>query len=225
MDAAGVVARLRRVCRFFGDRPVLRDVDLDLVSGEVLLVVGPNGAGKSTLMRITAGLMPPSEGEVEVGLEPGEIGYVGHRTLVYPKLTARANLRFWLRLSGRPGGDEAVMAALTRVGLERFADEEAGIFSRGMSQRLSLARVFLTAPKLLLLDEPATGLDPASAMMLRREIRAAADAGAAVMWVSHTIAADLPACDRVVVIRDRRIARDVPAAAFDPSELAGEGAC
>jgi heme exporter protein A len=219
------VARLRRVSRFFGERPVLRDIDLNLAPGEVLLVVGPNGAGKSTLMRITAGLMPPSEGEVDVDLAPGEIGYVGHRTLIYPKLTARANLRFWQRLSGQGGDDAAVLAALARVGLERFADEEAGIFSRGMAQRLSLARVFLTAPKMLLLDEPATGLDPASAAMLRREIRAAADAGAAVMWVSHTIAADLPACDRVVVIGKRRIARDVPAAAFDPAELAGEGVC
>lgn len=222
---ANPVARLRRVSRFFGERPVLRDIDLDLAPGEVLLVVGQNGAGKSTLMRITAGLMPPSEGEVDVDLAPGEIGYVGHRTLIYPKLTARANLRFWQRLSGQGGDDAAVLAALARVGLERFADEEAGIFSRGMAQRLSLARVFLTAPKMLLLDEPATGLDPASAAMLRREIRAAADAGAAVMWVSHTIAADLPACDRVVVIGKRRIARDVPAAAFDPAELAGEGVC
>lgn len=222
---AQALARLRRVSRFFGERPVLRNIDLEVVAGQVLLVVGPNGAGKSTLLRIAAGLMPPSEGEVELDLAPGEIGYVGHRTLIYPKLTARANLRFWQSLSGRPRDDAAVLAALTRVGLEAFADEEAGIFSRGMSQRLSLARVFLTVPKMLLLDEPATGLDPASASMLRREIRDAADAGAAVLWVSHTIPADLPACDRVVVIKDRRIAADLPAASFDPTELAGEGAC
>ncbi len=222
---ADALVRLRRVSRFFGERPVLRNIDLDVVPGEVLLVVGPNGAGKSTLLRIAAGLMPPSEGDVDVSLEPGEIGYVGHKTLIYPKLTARANLRFWLRLSGRSRDDAAVDRALDRVGLARFADEEAGIFSRGMAQRLSLARVFLTAPRLLLLDEPATGLDPASGAMLRREIREAADAGAAVMWVSHTIAADLPACDRVVVVKDRRLARDVAATAFDPAELAGEGTC
>ncbi|MEA4855754.1 heme ABC exporter ATP-binding protein CcmA [Solidesulfovibrio sp.] len=222
---AEAVARLRRVSRFFGERPVLRGIDLDVEPGQVVLVVGPNGAGKSTLLRLAAGLMPPSEGEVELALAPGEVGYVGHRTLIYPKLTARANLRFWLALSGRPRDDAAVLAVLARVGLDGFADEEAGVFSRGMSQRLSLARVFLTAPKMLLLDEPGTGLDPASAAMLRREIRAAADAGAAVLWVSHTIAADLPACDRVLVIKDRRIAADVPAATFDPAEPAGEGAC
>ncbi|WP_428569126.1 MAG: heme ABC exporter ATP-binding protein CcmA [Solidesulfovibrio sp. DCME] len=222
---AGALARLHRVSRFFGERAVLRGIDLDIEPGRVVLVVGPNGAGKSTLLRLAAGLMPPSEGEVELALAPGEIGYVGHRTLIYPKLTARANLRFWLRLAGRPRDDATVLAALARVGLAGFADEEAGVFSRGMSQRLSLARVFLTAPKLLLLDEPGTGLDPASAAMLRREIRAAAEAGAAVLWVSHTIGADLPACDRVLVIKDRRIAADVPAAAFDPAELAGEGVC
>lgn len=222
---ADFLARLHRVSRFFGDRAVLRDIDLDIVAGQALLVVGPNGAGKSTLLRLVAGLMPPSEGAVELALPSGSIGYVGHRTLIYPKLTARANLRFWQSLAGRPRDEAAILAVLTRVGLERFADEEAGVFSRGMSQRLSLARVFLTEARLLLLDEPATGLDPASAAMLRREIRQAADAGAAVVWVSHTIAADLPACDRVLVIDNRRIARDLPATDFDPAMTAGEGVC
>lgn len=219
------LVRLRRVSRFFGERPVLRDIDLDIVPGQALLVVGPNGAGKSTLLRIVAGLMPPSAGEVAASLEPGQIGYIGHRTLIYPKLTARANLAFWQAMAGLPRDAGAVDAALDRVGLSRFADEEAGVFSRGMSQRLSLARVFLTAPRLLLLDEPASGLDPASAGMLRREIRAAAAAGAAVVWVSHHILADLPACDRVLSLRNRKVAYDGPAAGFDPSGLDLEAAC
>lgn len=222
---AETVVRLRRVSRFFGERPVLRNIDLDVAAGQTLLVVGPNGAGKSTLLRMVAGLMPPSAGEVETGLGPGEIGYVGHRTLIYPKLTARANLAFWQALFGLPRDGAAVEAALTRVGLSRFADEEAGVFSRGMSQRLSLARVFLTAPRLLLLDEPASGLDPSSAGMLRREIRDAAASGAAVVWVSHNILADLPACDRVLFLRDRKVAYDGPAGDFDPSGLALEAVC
>lgn len=220
-----MLVRLRRVSRFFGERPVLKNIDLDVAPGQVLLVVGPNGAGKSTLLRIVAGLMPPSEGEVDAALAPGEIGYIGHRTLIYPKLTARANLAFWQALFGLPRDPGAVEAALSRVGLTRFADEEAGVFSRGMSQRLSLARVFLTAPRLLLLDEPASGLDPASAQMLRREIRDAAAAGAAVVWVSHNILADLPACDRVLLLRDRKAAYDGPADGFDPSGLDLEAAC
>ncbi|MHC1789145.1 heme ABC exporter ATP-binding protein CcmA [Solidesulfovibrio sp.] len=217
--------RLCRVSRFYGERAVLRAVDLTLVPGQALLVVGPNGAGKSTLLRLLAGLLPPSEGVLETDLAPGEIGYLGHKTLIYPKLTARANLAFWQAMFGQPRDDAPIDAVLARVGLGRFADEEAGVFSRGMSQRLSLARVFLTAPRLLLLDEPASGLDPASADMLRREIRAAADVGASVAWVSHNVAADLPVCDRVLLLRGHRVAYDGPARDFDASGLAGETAC
>ena len=222
---AEALVRLRRVCRFYGERAVLKNIDLELVPGQVTLVVGPNGAGKSTLLRLVAGLLPPSEGEVETELPPGGIGYLGHRTLIYPKLTARANLAFWQSMFGQPRDDAAVTAVLSRVGLAGFADEEAGVFSRGMSQRLSLARVFLTAPRLLLLDEPASGLDPASAVWLRREIRTVADAGASVAWVSHNIAADLAACDRVVRLDGHRVAYDGPAAGFDAASLAGEGVC
>jgi len=222
--AAGLL-RLRRVSRFYGERPVLRKIDLELLPGQILLVVGPNGAGKSTLLRILAGLLPPSEGTVDTALPAGAIGYLGHKTLIYPNLSARANLAFWQAMHGLPRDVAAIETVLARVGLARFADENAGVFSRGMSQRLSLARVFLTAPQLLLLDEPASGLDPASAEMLRREIRAAADAGAAVAWVSHNMLADLPACDRVVLIREHRAAYDGPAADFDPTELAQGASC
>jgi heme exporter protein A len=221
----GPVARLRRVSRFFGERPVLRTIDLDVSAGQILLVVGPNGAGKSTLLRILAGLMPPSEGEVDTDLAPGQVGYVGHRTLVYPKLTARANLTFWRALHGLPRDEAAVEAVLARVGLARFADEEAGVFSRGMAQRLSLARVLLTSPPLLLLDEPDSGLDPASAAWLRREIGQARAAGAAVVWVSHHVQADLPLADRVLCLVAGRASHDGPARDFDPAVLSLEAAC
>ena len=222
---AEAVLTLRRVSRFYGERAVLKNIDVALLPGQALLVVGPNGAGKSTLLRLVAGLLPPSEGDIESGLAPGEIGYLGHKTLSYPKLTARANLAFWQTMFGLPRDDAPIEAVLARVGLSRFADEEAGVFSRGMSQRLSLARVFLTGPRLLLLDEPASGLDPGSAEMLRREIRAAADAGASVVWVSHNVAADLPVCDRVLLLRGHRVAYDGAARDFDVSGLAGEATC
>ncbi|OLN31070.1 ABC transporter involved in cytochrome c biogenesis, ATPase component CcmA [Desulfovibrio sp. DV] len=222
---AEAVLTLRRVSRFYGERAVLKNIDVAVLPGQALLVVGPNGAGKSTLLRLVAGLLPPSEGDIESGLAPGEIGYLGHKTLIYPRLTARANLAFWQTMFGLPRDDAPIEAVLARVGLSRFADEEAGVFSRGMSQRLSLARVFLTAPRLLLLDEPASGLDPASAAMLRREIRAAADAGASVVWVSHNVVADLPVCDRVLLLRGHRVAYDGAARDFDVSGLAGEATC
>lgn len=222
---AEAVLTLRRVSRFYGERAVLKNIDVAVLPGQALLVVGPNGAGKSTQLRLVAGLLPPSEGDIESGLAPGEIGYLGHKTLIYPRLTARANLAFWQTMFGLPRDDAPIEAVLARVGLSRFADEEAGVFSRGMSQRLSLARVFLTAPRLLLLDEPASGLDPASAAMLRREIRAAADAGASVVWVSHNVVADLPVCDRVLLLRGHRVAYDGAARDFDVSGLAGEATC
>lgn len=221
----GPLARLRRVSRFFGERPVLKKLDLDVAAGEIILVVGPNGAGKSTLLRILAGLLPPSEGEVESRLAPGAVGYVGHRTLIYPKLTARANLAFWRAMHGLPKDEAAVETVLARVGLARFADEQAGVFSRGMAQRLSLARVLLTAPSLLLLDEPDSGLDPASAAWLRQEIATAGEGGAAVVWVSHHVAADLPLAHRVLCLMGGRATHDGPARAFDPAVLAGETAC
>jgi heme exporter protein A len=222
---AGELVRLRRVSRFYGERAVLKNIDLALYPGQALLLVGPNGAGKSTLLRLVAGLLPPSEGELTTELPPGAIGYLGHKTLVYPRFTARANLAFWQALFGLPRDDAAIDAVLARVGLDRFADEEAGVFSRGMSQRLSLARVFLTGPRLLLLDEPASGLDPASAQWLRREIREAAAGGASVVWVSHHLSADLPACDRVVRLDGQRIAYDGPAGDCDLAGLIGEGVC
>lgn len=219
------VARLVRVSHFFGDRPVLRRLDLAVNAGQVLLVVGRNGAGKSTVLRLMAGLLPPSEGEVVSDVPPGAIGYIGHQTLSYPKLTARANLAFWRSLYGLPRDDQAVEAVLARVGLARFADEEAGVFSRGMAQRLSLGRIFLTRPRLLLLDEPASGLDPASAAWLGREIRAAATDGAAVVWVSHQVAADRGLADRLLCLHDGRATYDGPAAGFDPATLSPETAC
>jgi len=219
------VTRLVRVSRFFGDRPVLRRLDLTVEAGRILLVVGQNGVGKSTLLRLMAGLLPPSEGEIVSELRPGAIGYIGHKTLTYPKLTARANLAFWRSLYGLPRDAAAVEAVLVRVGLARYADEEAGVFSRGMAQRLSLARVFLTAPRLLLLDEPASGLDPASAVWLGREIRDAATAGAAVVWVSHQVLADMPLADRVLCLKDGRAGYDGPSAGFDPSTISPEMAC
>ena len=221
----GAVARLRQVSRFFGERPVLSDLDLEVTAGQTLLVVGPNGAGKSTLLRLLAGLLPPSTGEIVSSLPPGAIGYIGHKTLSYPQLSARANLAFWRSMHGLPRDDAAVEAVLARVGLARYADEEAGVFSRGMAQRLSLARVFLTAPALLLLDEPASGLDPASAAWLGREIRSAAASGTAVVWVSHQVLADRALADRVLCLKDGREAYLGPAVGFDPGELALETAC
>lgn len=220
-----MLIRLADVAKFYGSKLVFKNLSLELGAGSVLLLVGANGAGKSTLLKIMAGLSRPSSGSVELGAPPERIGYVGHQTFIYPKLSALENLRFWARLHGLGGGDAPLLAALERVDLARAAHEAAGGFSRGMAQRLSLARAFMTAPDLLFLDEPGTGLDRRSAAVLHREIASARERGAGVVWISHDVAGDLGRADLVFAIEDRRCAYFGPAAAFEPAgALAGEDA-
>lgn len=195
---------LSGVGHFFGQRLVFRQVSLDVAPGEVLLVLGPNGAGKSTLLQIVAGLLTPGSGEVAWNLEHGEIGYLGHGTCVYPFLSASENLLFWARMHGMTPSGSEIVAVLDRVGLKAAALERAGTFSRGMAQRLSLARVLLLNSRMLLLDEPATGLDTASRTILDREIGQAKARGAAVIWVSHDARRDARLADRVLVLQGKQ---------------------
>lgn len=218
-ETSGIRLETRGVGKFFGSRLVLRDVDVQARAGEALLVVGGNGAGKTTLLKILAGLCRPSAGEVDIPVPPEARAYLGHATFLYPRLSAEANLLFWGRMYGLAPTPEDIAGVLTRVGLARFAGEPAGTFSRGMAQRLNLARVFLIRPSLVFLDEPGTGLDPASKDLLRREIIALKDSGAAVIWVSHHLAADLPLAERVLFLKDTRAAYSGPVDGFDAGGL------
>jgi len=210
---------VRGVGKFFGSHLVLRDVSVQARAGEALLVVGGNGAGKTTLLKIMAGLCRPSAGSVEPRVAPEASAYLGHATFLYPRLSASDNLLFWGRMYGLAPGAEAIARVLDRVGLSRVGDEPAGTFSRGMAQRLNLARVFLIGPRLVFLDEPGTGLDPASQELLRREILAFKASGAAVVWVSHHLGSDLPLAERVLYLKDTRVAYLGPAAGFDAGGL------
>ncbi|OIQ51106.1 Fe(3+) ions import ATP-binding protein FbpC 2 [Pseudodesulfovibrio hydrargyri] len=211
---------VRRAAKFFGSKLVFKEISCEVRSGEILLVAGPNGAGKSTLMRIMAGLSKPSAGEVLRGLEPEETAYLGHATFIYPGLTALENLRFWASMYGLSPTRDELMALLKRVGLERAAEEKAGAFSRGMAQRLNLARVYQADPKLIFLDEPGTGLDPASLKRLRAEIAGLRDHGTAIVWISHHVAEDAALADTVLALGGRRVEYFGPASDFTP-----EGAC
>jgi heme exporter protein A len=214
-----LLADVRRVGKFFGSRLVLRDVSCQIRAGEALLVVGGNGAGKTTLLKIMAGLSRPSAGEIGLHVAPEACAYLGHATFLYPRLSALANLTFWGRMYGIAPTRAELDAVLDRVGLSRVADEPAGTFSRGMAQRLNLARVFLIRPRLVLLDEPGTGLDPASQELLRREILALKASGAGVVWVSHHLAADLPFAENVLFLKDSGAAYLGPASGFDAGGL------
>ena len=164
------VVRARRLEKRYGTRPVLRDVAFDLAAGGMLVVTGPNGAGKTTLLRLLAGLAAPTRGSLEVAVERARIGLVGHEPLVYRELTALENLDLYGRLYRVRERRERIGMLLERFGLWRVRSERAGSFSRGMLQRLSLCRVLLHEPDLLLLDEPFNALDDSGIELLEREL-------------------------------------------------------
>jgi len=168
---------LRKLSKAFGSKVALRAVDMRVAEGESLVIFGPNGAGKSTLIRILAGLSRPTGGSAHIaGLDlrtHGEgirrhLGVVSHAPLLYDSLTAEENLRFFGRLYGMHDEDARVTAMLERVGLAGRRRDLVRTFSRGMVQRLAIARALLHDPAILLLDEPDTGLDPQAAEMLHR---------------------------------------------------------
>ncbi len=200
----------------YGTRTVFRGVNLALYQGSVVLLAGSNGAGKSTLLRVLAGLSAPSTGSLRMqALRPDKVAYLGHIPSIYPALSALENLRFWQRVRESSVDDSELENLLERVGLGRHAADKAGAFSRGMLQRLNLARVLAQKASLLLLDEPATGLDTASTQLLRREIAAAREQGACVLWISHSISQDMPYADRVLVLDKQRLVFDGSVAEYE----------
>ena len=208
--------QLVRVAKTYGVKVIFKDVSCAFAPGSVSLLVGGNGAGKSTLMRVMAGLSRPSAGEARLA-EHVRVGYLGHATFLYPGLTALENLAFWRDACGLAFSRKDLMAALERVGLEAHAQERAGVFSRGMAQRLNLARILMQEPNLLLLDEPGTGLDASSLALLRREVVEARSREACVILISHDLAGDAPLADRLLALDGRRLAYDGPPAGYRPA--------
>ena len=217
------------VGKTFGRHRALHRVSVDFAPGEVTAVLGPNGAGKSTLLAILSMLSRPSTGQIRFGedrLTPGstlrrQIGYVGHEPGVYGDLSARQNLQLFAKLYGLPDATPAVAAMLERVGLgDVRADLPARSFSRGMQQRLSLARALLHTPAILLFDEPASALDPTGAKWLADELIAEKEAGRLVVLVTHDLAAAADVADHVVVLRRGKVAMDRKSSQkFSPADM------
>ncbi|CCO22085.1 ABC transporter ATP-binding protein [Maridesulfovibrio hydrothermalis] len=216
-----IALKVRSAAKFFGTRLIFKNVSCDVHRGEILLVVGRNGAGKTTLLKIMSGLSRPSAGSAEVLTEPEKTAYLGHSTFIYPRLSGLSNLSFWASMYGLSPSRDELMVLLQRVGLERAAEEEAGAYSRGMAQRLNLARVFLVNPDLLFLDEPGTGLDQASLTLLREEVVSMRDQGTAIVWISHDVNHDTALADRVLGLAGRKMAYLGEAADFDPQSVLG----
>lgn len=209
----------RGLSRAFGRVRVLREVDLTLASGETLAVAGPNGAGKSTLLRLVAGLMRPTAGEVRVlgrslaGGDPDArraVGLLSHHSLLYDDLTLAENLTFAARLYGLPNPVRVACEALQAAGLASRADDTPRRLSRGLLQRAAITRALLHRPRLLLLDEPFTALDAASADRLRGELRARHAEGLGLVVVTHHLAEVWDVATRVAVLVDGRWVCDEP---------------
>jgi len=160
----------RRLGRSYGEKRVLRGIDLELPSGGFLVVTGANGSGKTTLLRICAGLAQPTEGTIERTVERAQIGYLGHEPLVYRELTAFENLELYGRLYRVAERRERIGMLLERFGLWEVRHERVASYSRGMTQRLAICRVLLHEPELLVLDEPYSALDEAGAELLDAQL-------------------------------------------------------
>ena len=160
----------RGLGRLFGDKRVLRAVDLDVPAGGFALVTGPNGSGKTTLLRICAGLAQPSEGELRVDAPRERIGFLAHDPLVYRELTGLENLELYGKLYRVGERKERIGMLLERFGLWDARHERVSAYSRGMTQRLALCRVLLHDPELLVLDEPYTALDAQGAELLDAQL-------------------------------------------------------
>jgi heme exporter protein A len=223
-----VALEARAVARDFGGRPVLRGIDLSVAAGETVVVLGPNGAGKSTLLRILALLLAPRAGTVAVQGHDGQrarnealrlLGYLGHESACYPDLTARENLTFYAELFGVADAAR-VEELLAWTGLAEAADRPLRTCSRGMVQRVGLARALLHRPSLVLLDEPFTGLDPAASDALDARLRALRAEGCAVVAAVHDVPRAAALATRVVILHGGRIAWTSAGAVPAADELA-----
>ena len=202
------------VSRHFGRRRAVSRVSFVAASGSIIGLLGPNGAGKSTLLAMLATLLRPSAGSIRYGEMPaadappelrGRIGVLGHDLFLYPELTAHENLAFFAGLYGLRDADGTARAAMARAGLADRGDDLVSGFSRGMRQRVALERALIHDPRLVLLDEPFTGLDQASTSALVERLRGLRASGAAIVLATHDLDIAEGLLDEALFLRDGRV--------------------
>ncbi len=208
--------QLRELSKRFGNLIAVDGVSLEVKRGEIFGFLGPNGAGKTTTIKMLAGLIKPSSGQViidgwdleEHPLEAKKaVGFIPDRPFLYEKLTAREFLRFLAGLYGCAANetDERMTALLRLFGIEEWKDELIESFSHGMKQRLVMISAFLHQPKIIIVDEPMVGLDPAGARLVKEVFRSFASRGGAVFMSTHTLEVAEEVCDRIAIIHGGRI--------------------
>jgi heme exporter protein A len=209
----------------------LRGIDLDIRPGEFVTIVGPNGAGKTTLLRILATLSRPTHGHVAIAghtLPKGaddarrQIGLLSHQPLLYGDLTAEENLRFFGKMYDVPQLEARILELLDRVELIDRRQDRARTFSRGMQQRLAIARALLHNPAVVLLDEPFTGLDPRSSDRLEEMLHVLRDGTRTVMMTIHDLERGWAMCDRALVLARGKIVYEARTAEVDVATFRNE---
>jgi ABC-type multidrug transport system ATPase subunit len=210
------------------DRPLLHGLDFTIARGSHVALLGSNGAGKSTLLRIIGLLTPPSAGTLELfgrsvdRDDPAirsRIGMIAHGAMLYRTLTARENLLFFGRLYGVPGVEARTRELLDMVGLLNRADDAVQTFSRGMLQRVSIARALMHEPELLLADEPFTGLDTPSRDRLESLLDDVRRQGTTIIMANHDVAQSLVLADQVIVLRNGRQVLEAMAPTIDVDQV------
>jgi heme exporter protein A len=213
--ATAPIVEASELTRAFGPRRAVAGVSFSLAAGECLAVFGPNGAGKTTLLRVLAGLLKPTSGDARVaGIQlPGgalarsRIGLISHHTMLYEALSPRENVSFAARLYGIRDANSRVEEALRRMAMLDRANAPVRSLSRGMQQRVSIARAMVHSPQLVLADEPYSGLDDSGARALTALLQELRAAGTAIIIVTHNLAEGLSLATRAAVMQGGKFVR------------------
>lgn len=228
LDQTLPVIEVKSLTKTFGNLYALKEVHLNLGKGEFLTIFGPNGAGKTTLIRILSTITKATSGEITIGgvslkKTPEQIrrqiGVIAHQTFLYDDLTAEENLRFYGKLYDVKNLDAKIAAIISEVGLDLRRRDRVRTFSRGMQQRLSIARAMIHDPEFLFLDEPYTGLDQHASEMLTGWLKRVRNSQRTTLMVTHDLERGLDMADQVAILNRGKIVFHERRAAIDPKNF------
>ncbi len=224
-----LIINISGVSKAFSARLVLNKIDLEIPQGQSVCLCGVNGVGKSTLLRITGGLLQPDKGNVricgyDIRIDPEkakpQLGVISHKSMVYPNLTALENLSFFANLYGVEDSTARINEILHDVGLFSYRYDRAATLSRGLLQRLAIARALVHRPSVLLADEPFTGLDNEACKHLISVLTDFSNNGGTIMMTTHDVRNGLKCCDRVMVLDKSNLILDVMTSDIDTGSFA-----